>query len=127
MLKDCIVNIPDHKFPMSYFDVPELGKPFVSPAKTETKNASKKFKSTLAVDQTINNSTIRPKKKTLSKSSNSVDTAVFREIDTDLVVLIRVSSFKNILKCFFNWFFSIHYFFLMITFPKVSLKSLLLL
>lgn len=85
--------IPEHKLPMSYFDVPDVNKQYVSPTRTEkTKNPKKKAKSA-DVNQTADISTAlsqRPKKRNISKL-NSNHTVAFREMDTDIVLLVKVS------------------------------------
>lgn len=88
-------NIPEHKLPMSYFDVADVNKQFVSPTRMneKLKHPKKMLKST-HVTQTADISTAlsqRPKKKNILKTNSSYS-VTFREIDTDVILLIKVSS-----------------------------------
>lgn len=85
-----MIKIPDHKLPMSYFDAFDSK---ISPVKTEKiKNPRKKFKSSADVNQTADTSKTlsQPKKKSPTTSHNSLHTVIFREIDTDILVLLKV-------------------------------------
>lgn len=89
-----MTNIPEHKLPISYFDVTDVNKQFISPTRNEkTKNPKKILKST-DVNQTADISTAlsqRPKKKHNSKTSSN-QVIDFREMDTDVILLVKVSS-----------------------------------
>lgn len=92
---DCSSNVPDHKFPTSYFHFPEITKQFTSPKNIEkTKNSRKRIKSTATTSQTANVSTAISQglKKNVPKTSNSVHLVVFREMDTDVVLLLKVQK-----------------------------------
>lgn len=92
-----MINIPEHKLPISYFDVIDVNNQFVSPTRNEkTKNPKKILKST-DVNQTADISTAssqRPKKKSISKTSSN-HAIEYREMDTDVILLVKVSSKSN--------------------------------
>lgn len=107
-LNECMLNIPNHKLPNSYFDILELNKQFVSPAKIDKiKNPRKRLKSTTDINQTTEVSTAlsqRPNKKIIHKTNISAHPVVFREMDTDVVLLIKVGFNKVICYCFILFF-----------------------
>lgn len=92
-----MIKIPDHKLPMNYFDVVDNKKQFISPVKIiKNSNPKKKMKSSSQVHQSMDiscASSQKPKKKqTTSSTSNSGHSLLFRQIDTDVLLLLKVSS-----------------------------------
>lgn len=90
-------SIPDHKLPVSYFDsITEHIKQNITLG-SKTKNPKKKIKSTTIIndaDDTLN-ATVAPshskKKKSFSKNISQNEHPIhFREMDTDLILLIKV-------------------------------------
>lgn len=107
-LNDCLTHIPNHKLPMSYFTTCEFNKQFVSPVKVDkSKNRKKRLKST-EINQTadVTASSQKAKKITASKT-NITYSLIFREIDTDLFVLLKVTFNTNIFILFVFFYFSI--------------------
>lgn len=80
LLKECMDLIPDHKLPICYFDVQKQ----YSPIKEYKKNTKKKFKSNNTVNESTS-SRVNLKK----SSSNSEQIITFREIDTDILILLK--------------------------------------
>lgn len=93
-LSECMLNIPDHKLPISYFDLSESHKQFTSPPKfAKTKNPKKRLKSTADASETANVSTAlsqQSKKKITMKINCGPQSMVFREMDTEVALLIKV-------------------------------------
>lgn len=98
--------IPEHKLPMSYFDITtEINKQTGSPTKSENKirNPRKKIRTAPVgneADETTDTTvqTSKAKKKTITKNSSNVELPMsFREMDTDLILLIKVThSIKTV-------------------------------
>lgn len=94
-LFECLEHSPDHKLPVSYFDsLTELKKQATSPMKSKKTNPKKKFKSAEVVnnaDETASSSAMPPssakKKKLVVKQQEF--RVNFREMDLDIVVLLR--------------------------------------
>lgn len=91
-LNDLMTKIPDHKLPMSYFDAFETNKHFVSPLKSEKNKKSRKRLKSADVNQTSDLSKIvsQQSKKNNMILNHSLHTIVYREIDIDVLLLIRV-------------------------------------
>lgn len=98
-LRLCIRKAPDHKFPASYFDLSlEGNKTLPAIAKTDSKgkNPKKKVKSaaTVELDETANTTahtqaTQVKKKSSVSKISHTESNIHFRDLDTDVVILLK--------------------------------------
>ncbi|KAJ8914604.1 hypothetical protein NQ315_017309 [Exocentrus adspersus] len=94
-LYECMERAPDHKLPVSYFDsTTEMQKQMTSPLKADKKGSKKKFKSAAVVSQgndTVASTSAAPvpvkKKKPVVKTQEFQ--VHFREMDSDLVVLLR--------------------------------------
>lgn len=98
-LQECMEKYPSHKLPSSYLDYfTESYKQHASPKKEKRKGNPKKIaKSAPEIhdnDETVN-STAAPtkaKRKASTKSSQTDHHIHFREMDTDLVLLLKVST-----------------------------------
>ncbi|KAJ8931775.1 hypothetical protein NQ314_015307 [Rhamnusium bicolor] len=93
----CMEKAPDHKLPVSYFDsVSEVNKQITSPVKQDKiKNPKKKFKSAAVVndaDETIASTAATSqakRKKSIVKVAVKELHITFREIDTDVILLLK--------------------------------------
>ncbi|CAH1173893.1 unnamed protein product [Phaedon cochleariae] len=96
-LQRCLEKVPDHKLPSSYFnDGTEHNKQPIPPSKNESKirNPKKKLKTAETINELDDTATmtIRPsqgKRKKSSKVISAENVIQFRDLDTDIVLLLK--------------------------------------
>jgi Fanconi anemia group D2 protein len=92
LLVECLDSIPEHKLPTSYFDVlSQTVHKNVAPMQQDNIKAAKRPKKKLKTKEFVEDSTVAPSTSTarVAKISKDEQRFSFREMDTDLVLLIK--------------------------------------
>lgn len=89
-------NIPEYKLPLCFFYVHDANKQSISPITVDKLKNAKRVKISESINQTADVSTSQQKKK-ISVSSSQCHPNLFRDLVTDVVLLIKV-IFKGTLE-----------------------------